>query len=203
MAAAWREENAEQVRQFAQELVDQWEKELDSYGSTLHNEGVLTGGESGTVEGSFASLRAYASLTTAHAFVLDHYTHEHVPTLYCHAGRFLAQLRPDDPESIQALQTWFGYCLVADTSQQKVLMLVGPRRGGEGAIGRVQRELVRDANCVGPRISSLATQFRLQGLVGKTLTIVSDARFDLRPDVLGTVVERETGFEPATFSLGS
>ena len=62
---------------------------------------------------------------------------------------------------------------------------------------------MRDANCVGPRISSLATQFRLQGLVGKTLTIVSDARFDLRPDVLGTVVERETGFEPATFSLGS
>src|SRR5262249_41350095 len=35
---------------------------------------------------------------------------------------FLNELWPDDQQSIDLLQEWFGYCLVQDTSQQKMLM---------------------------------------------------------------------------------
>jgi len=34
------------------------------------------------------------------------------------------------------LQDWFGYTLSPDTSQQKMLMIVGPTRSGKGTIGR-------------------------------------------------------------------
>ncbi len=101
---------------------------------------------------------------------------------------FLRQLWGDDDESIQLLQEWFGYCLTADTSQQKMLMLVGPKRSGKGTIGRVLQRLVGAANVAGPTTRSLAGTFGLQPLIGKSLAIVSDARFS-GPDVM-IVVER-------------
>ena len=45
---------------------------------------------------------------------------------------FLSELWPDDREAIDTLQEWFGYCLLPDTRQQKILMLVGPKRWGKG-----------------------------------------------------------------------
>jgi len=50
---------------------------------------------------------------------------------------FLSQLWPDDQESIQTLQEWFGYCLLPDTSQQKILFVLGAKRSGKGTIARV------------------------------------------------------------------
>lgn len=90
---------------------------------------------------------------------------------------FLRQLWPDDPESITALQQWCGYFLTADTRQQKMLLLVGPRRSGKGTIGRVLGAMLGGANVVSPTTSGLCTQFGLQSLIGKSLAIVSDARF--------------------------
>src|SRR5690606_6087501 len=58
-----------------------------------------------------------------------------------------------------------------------MLMLVGPRRSGKGTVGRVLTRLVGAANVVGPTIGSLAGDFGLQPLIGKSLAIVSDARF--------------------------
>lgn len=102
--------------------------------------------------------------------------------------KFLEQLFEDDLESVQLLQEWMGYCLTGDTSQQKMLLLVGPRRSGKGTIGRIMRQLVGDGNVVGPTTGSLAGPFGLQPLIGKSLAIVSDARFG--GDNIGTVVER-------------
>ncbi len=102
--------------------------------------------------------------------------------------RFLEQLWGDDLESIELLQEWMGYCLVADTSQQKMLLMVGPKRSGKGTIGRVLSRLVGAANVVGPTTSSLAGNFGLQPLIGKSLAIVSDARFS--GENVGVVVER-------------
>jgi putative DNA primase/helicase len=90
---------------------------------------------------------------------------------------FLDELWPDDQASINLLQEWFGYCLTADTSQQKMLLLVGPRRSGKGTIGRVLTELVGRDNVAGPTTSSLAGVFGLQPLIGKSVAMVSDARF--------------------------
>ena len=102
--------------------------------------------------------------------------------------KFLEQLFGDDLESVGMLQEWMGYCLTADTSQQKMLLVVGPRRSGKGTLARVVTRLVGAGNVVGPTTGSLATQFGLQPLIGKSLAIVSDARFS--GDGVATVVER-------------
>jgi putative DNA primase/helicase len=102
--------------------------------------------------------------------------------------RFLKQVFEDDEESIQLLQEWFGYCLISDTSQQKMLLMVGPKRSGKGTIGRVLTRLVGAGNVCGPTTGGLAGTFGLQPLIGKSLAIISDARFS--GDSIQTVVER-------------
>ncbi len=102
--------------------------------------------------------------------------------------KFLEQLFGDDLESTELLQEWMGYCLTSDTSQQKMLLLVGPRRSGKGTIGRIMRHLVGQGNVAGPTTSGLAGNFGLQPLIDKSLAIVSDARFG--GENVGTVVER-------------
>jgi putative DNA primase/helicase len=101
---------------------------------------------------------------------------------------FLNQVFPGDAEAIALLQTWFGYSLTTDTSLQKMLLLVGAKRSGKGTIARVLTRLLGTDNVCGPTISSLASQFGLQPLLGKSLAIVSDARFT--GDNVATVVER-------------
>jgi P4 family phage/plasmid primase-like protien len=102
--------------------------------------------------------------------------------------RFLGQLFGDDTESIELLQDWFGYSLMADTSQQQMLLVIGPTRSGKGTIARVLGQLVGKGNICGPMTSSLAGTFGLQPLIGKSLAIVSDARFVGQS--IATVVER-------------
>ncbi|MBL8726657.1 MAG: hypothetical protein JNK49_21630 [Planctomycetes bacterium] len=101
---------------------------------------------------------------------------------------FLKEVFGEDEESIRLLQEWFGYCLTADTSQQKMLLMVGPRRSGKGTIARVIKELVGGSNVAGPTIGSLTGNFGLQPLLGKSLAIVSDARFS--GDNIQALVER-------------
>jgi putative DNA primase/helicase len=101
---------------------------------------------------------------------------------------FLHQLFDGDIEALDLLQEWFGYCLICDTSQQKMLLIVGPRRSGKGTIARVLTRLVGTANVCGPTTSSLAGAFGLQPLLGKSLAIVSDARF--HGENIQTVIER-------------
>jgi P4 family phage/plasmid primase-like protien len=103
--------------------------------------------------------------------------------------KFLRELWPDDAEAISTLQEWFGYCLLPDTSQQKILMILGPTRSGKGTIARVLRALVGKDNLAAPTLSSLGTNFGLQPLLGKTLAVISDARLSGRHDI-AAVVER-------------
>ena len=102
---------------------------------------------------------------------------------------FLSQLWPDDPDSMFTLLEWVGYCVTADTAQQKILMLIGPKRSGKGTIARITRAIVGPENVCGPTLSSLTGPFGMQPLLGKTLAIVSDARLSGRADQT-PVVER-------------
>jgi putative DNA primase/helicase len=102
---------------------------------------------------------------------------------------FLRQLWANDPEAIGALQEWFGYCLLPDTSQQKILMILGPKRSGKGTIARVLTGLVGIRNTCAPTLAGLGTNFGLWPLVGKMVGIISDARLSGRTDV-AIVVER-------------
>ena len=101
---------------------------------------------------------------------------------------FLAQLLPDDPQAVELLQEWFGYCLTPDTSQQKMLLIIGPKRAGKGTIGRILRQLIGESNVSNPTVSRLADSFGLEDLMGTRLAQVTDARFKGRD--MDTVVER-------------
>jgi len=89
---------------------------------------------------------------------------------------FLDELWPNDPDSIKALQEWFGYVLSGRTDLHKILLLIGPTRSGKGTIARVLAALIGKGNAAGPTLASLGTNFGLSPLLGKPLAVVSDAR---------------------------
>jgi putative DNA primase/helicase len=103
--------------------------------------------------------------------------------------KFLRQLWPGDPASIDALQELFGYVIGGDTRQQKIFLLVGPRRGGKGVIGRVLTGILGRHNVAAPTLASLSTNFGLAPLIGKPLALISDARLSAKADAK-VVVER-------------
>lgn len=90
--------------------------------------------------------------------------------------KFLEGVWQGDADSVDVLREWFGYCLTPDTSQHKILLLVGPPRCGKGTIARVLRRLVGIGNTAGPVLSDFEQHFGLEPLIGKTLAVVSDAR---------------------------
>ncbi len=102
---------------------------------------------------------------------------------------FLNSIWSNDAQCKELLQEWFGLCLTLDTSFQKILMAVGPKRSGKSTVGRVLQELVGKRNCAGPTLAGMATNFGLWPLLGKTVAIVSDARLGGRTDQ-AIVVER-------------
>jgi len=103
--------------------------------------------------------------------------------------KFLESIWGADSEAISTLREWFGYCLTPDTSQHKILLLVGPPRSGKGVIARVLRQLIGVENTVGPTLASLAESFGLEPLIGKPLAIIGDARLSAKSD-RATVTER-------------
>jgi putative DNA primase/helicase len=99
------------------------------------------------------------------------------PTRWLH---FLGQLWPDDDQSIETLQEETGYLLGGDTSQQKMFLIVGPKRSGKGTTARILTGLLGADNVAAPTLSSLTSNFGLAPLIGKPLAIVSDARLSAR-----------------------
>ncbi len=124
--------------------------------------------------------------------------HPHSPRFYSHHAvpftfdpnapqptkwlAFLKQLWGEDKESISGLQEMFGYLVSGDTAQQKMFLLVGPKRGGKGTIGRVLAHMLGRHNVAGPTLSSLGSNFGLQDLVAKPVAIISDARLGSKSD---------------------
>jgi putative DNA primase/helicase len=102
--------------------------------------------------------------------------------------KFLGELWPQEPEAIEVLQEWFGYVISGRLDMHKILLCVGPTRGGKGVIGRILAALLGKANVCGPTLGSLGNDFGLAPLIGKPLAIISDARFTGRD--AGVVVER-------------
>lgn len=96
--------------------------------------------------------------------------------------KFLRQLWPDDPQSIEALQLLFGYYLTDDTRQQKIGMMVGPKRSGKGTIARVLTGLLGETSVCAPTLASLGSPFGLAPLIGKRVAIIADARLGGRAD---------------------
>jgi putative DNA primase/helicase len=101
---------------------------------------------------------------------------------------FLAALWPSEPDATDVLGEWFGYVISGRTDLHKILLMVGPTRGGKGVIARVLSALLGRKNVAGPTLNSLAGEFGLAPLIGKPLAVISDARFAGRDS--SVVVER-------------
>jgi putative DNA primase/helicase len=102
--------------------------------------------------------------------------------------KFLDELWPQEPEAVDVLGEWFGYVISGRLDLHKILLMVGPTRGGKGAIARALTALVGRQNVAGPTLNSLGGDFGLAPLIGKPLAIISDARFAAKS--ANIVVER-------------
>lgn len=122
----------------------------------------------------FTRSHARVSHSAALGWTACHRVPDRQPTAW---EQFLAGLWPNDPDAIALLQEWFGYVLSGDTRQQKAMLIVGPPRSGKGTIGRVLQALLGEGESAAPTLSSMASNFGLSSLIGKSLAIVSDARF--------------------------
>jgi len=97
---------------------------------------------------------------------------------------FLKQIwpEPEEADCIAALQQWFGYLLTPDTSQQKILVTVGPKRSGKGTVARILTSLLGQHNVCAPRLSQFGEAFGLQSVINKQVVLVSDLRLGNRVD---------------------
>lgn len=95
---------------------------------------------------------------------------------------FLTSVWGDDADSIAALQDVFGYLLGTDTDQQKIPLLVGPKRSGKGTIARVLTALLGQQALVSPTLTSLESNFGMAPLIGKAVALIADARMSSRAD---------------------
>ncbi len=95
-------------------------------------------------------------------------------------SKFLAEVFQGDGERIATLQEYVGYCLTADTSLQKALMLVGKPRSGKGTIQRLIGELAGKDNSTGYNLDSLTTDFGMAGLVNKSVALVGEVEINAR-----------------------
>jgi putative DNA primase/helicase len=102
---------------------------------------------------------------------------------------FLHEIWGEDEDSIETFQEVVGNLVGGDTRQQKMYLLVGPKRSGKGTMGRVVTGLLGRHNVAAPTLAGLATNFGLSPLIDRPLALVSDARLSKRTDS-GIVVER-------------
>lgn len=99
------------------------------------------------------------------------------PTAACpNWEEFLQQVLGDDQAKIDLLQEWFGYCLTTDTSFQKMMLMRGPRRSGKGTTLAVLQAVVGDDLSGSVTFAKLTERFGLEGLVGKQVAFMGDAR---------------------------
>jgi putative DNA primase/helicase len=106
-----------------------------------------------------------------------------------HYAAFLVELLEDDHEAIELLQDWSGYTLSPDTSQQKILDMIGPKRSGKGTLARLLTKVLGERSVAGPTMNSLGEPFGLEPLITKSLAIISHVRIGSRTDK-STIVER-------------
>lgn len=98
--------------------------------------------------------------------------------------RFLQEIWPSETDSdcLNTLQEMFGYCLSVDTRQQKIFLILGPKRSGKGTIARVLTALLGRDNVCSPTLSGLATNFGMQPIIDKKVATITDARIGGRTD---------------------
>jgi putative DNA primase/helicase len=97
---------------------------------------------------------------------------------------FLHSSIGDEPDKIQLLQEWMGYCLTPDTSRHKLMYFRGESGGGKGTVLRVMQGLVGGHQFASSSLTQLAESFGLAPLVGKLICTIGDARLSKNADAM-------------------
>lgn len=79
-----------------------------------------------------------------------------------------------DRECHDLLQEFAGYCLVADTSFQSMLFMIGRPGSGKSTVANVLQAMLGEARCCGSRGDDFKENFGLEMLVGKYLTTIRE-----------------------------
>jgi putative DNA primase/helicase len=94
--------------------------------------------------------------------------------------QFLDELWANDEVTRNAMQEFFGLALTDEARFQKAFILVGPARSGKGTLARMLMHLLGPKNFCGPSLGQLSQPFGMEGLIGKKVAVVPDARLDQR-----------------------
>jgi putative DNA primase/helicase len=127
----------------------------------------------------------------------DHYATTRVPYAFDPAAkapnwrRLLAGI---EPEVVEFLQEFAGYCLTTDTSLERAAWLVGRPGGGKSSFLEGLRAMLGEARAGVLGLAQIErSQFSLGGLVGKTLVLAAEqpARYISSHYILNAIISGE------------
>ena len=108
-------------------------------------------------------------------FVTTALPYDYVPGATC--PRFLAFIEsiwPTQMDQRIEYQKMLGYLLMNENPEQKLFILLGAPRSGKGTTLRLIRSLIGGDNCCAPNLTSLANDFGLDSLLGKSVALVGE-----------------------------
>jgi putative DNA primase/helicase len=112
------------------------------------------------------------------------------------------QIFNEDAECIRILAQWFGYNLVPDMTQEKLMLLVGDRRSGKGTILETLHGMLGEKQYSATDFQMLANTHGLSSLVGKLAATLGDARTPRKTEAgiaLQTIL-KISGGDPVTIN---
>ncbi len=107
--------------------------------------------------------------------------------------KFLDEIFPGEPEKIDVLQEFFGYCLLADCRFERACFMFGTGANGKGTVLHVLRAMVGSENTCGLSMADLAQRFTVYRLQNKLVNIATEttARDPLATEIFKIVVSGE------------
>lgn len=103
--------------------------------------------------------------------------------------KFLGSVWDNDPQLIESLRLWMGYCLLSIANHQKFAIFKGASRAGKSTLVSVLEGLLGHDNCASTSLSLIGSDFGLESLMGKKLVVFQDAD-RASPDRMGVATER-------------
>jgi len=88
--------------------------------------------------------------------------------------RFLNEILEEDEDRIAVLQEWFGYCLTADTSMQKFLMLEGDGANGKSVVCDILTALLGAENVSHVPLELFGQRFQLTQTLNRLANIAAE-----------------------------
>lgn len=141
---------------------------------------------------------------TPNFFTFNELDYDYVPGSTCPQWiSFLRDIWDFDPQLIDALQEWFGYCMVNDVSFQKFAILIGKSRAGKGVITRMLSNIVGEKNTSAPSLGNLVKDSVLHQMSTCSVALVPDAHSvtsSKRDEVLNNF-KAITGNDPLSFHV--